>query len=323
MKMTSDNRLASIDEFRGFAIFMMVVINFLARANNVPLWLKHAPDIGFTVADIVAPMFIFAIGLTYGLSFRRRVERAGKGKTYSHFFTRYMAIAGIGFFLTSFGNLTGTYENSSNWGLLQAIGTAGLITLLFIKFSTKIRAIVGILLLIFYQFMLDQFWLQTVISSSHGGLYGSLSWGAMLILGTVFADLYHSPNKNSKKFLSVAIIVLAIGLLSLFFIPISKNRISFSYVLVALSLSVLIFEIFDFSIKKFNIRINLLSSWGKNPLLLYILHIFLLGIFVIPPYSWWYTEASILLLLIESVGLIGILSWIGIYLDSKKWYFSL
>jgi len=321
--MTSDNRLASIDEFRGFAIFMMVVINFLARANNVPLWLKHAPDIGFTVADIVAPMFIFAIGLTYGLSFRRRVERAGKGKTYSHFFTRYMAIAGIGFFLTSFGNLTGTYENSSNWGLLQAIGTAGLITLLFIKFSTKIRAILGILLLIFYQFMLDQFWLQTVISSSHGGLYGSLSWGAMLILGTVFADLYHSPNKNSKKFLSMAIIVLAIGLLSLFFIPISKNRISFSYVLVALSLSVLIFEIFDFSIKKFNINISLLSSWGKNPLLLYILHIFLLGIFVIPSYAWWYTEASILLLLIESVGLIGILSGIGIYLDSKKWYFSL
>jgi fucose 4-O-acetylase-like acetyltransferase len=92
---------------------------------------------------------------------------------------------------------------------------------------------------------------------------------------------------------------------------------------VALSLSVLIFEIFVFFFKKFNIRINLLSSWGKNPLLLYILHIFLLGIFVIPPYSWWYTEASILLLLIENVGLIGILSWIGIYLDSKKWYFSL
>jgi len=323
MKMTNDTRLESIDEFRGFAIFMMVIINFLARANNVPLWLKHAPDIGFTVADIVAPMFIFAIGLTYGLSFRKRVDKYGKGKTYSHFFTRYMAIAGIGFFLTSFGNLTGTYENSSNWGLLQAIGTAGLITLLFIKFSTKIRAIVGILLLIFYQFMLDQFWLQTVLSSSHGGLYGSIPWGAMLLLGTVFADLYHSQNNNSKKFLFMAITVLVIGLTLLFFIPISKNRISFSYVIVALSLSALIFEIFDYSIKKFNINISLLSSWGKNPLLLYILHIFLLGIFVVPPYSWWYTEAPILLLFIEIIGLICILSWIGIYLDSKKWYFSL
>lgn len=321
--MTNDNRIESIDEFRGFAIFMMVIINFLARANNIPSWLKHAPDIGFTVADIVAPMFIFAIGLTYGMSIRKRVEKYGKGKTYSHFFTRYMAIAGIGFFLTSFGNLTGTYENSSNWGLLQAIGTAGLITLLFIKFSTKIRAIVGILLLIFYQFMLDQFWLQTVLSSSHGGFYGSISWGAMLLLGTVFADLYHSQNNSSKKFLFVAITVLVIGLTLLFFIPISKNRISFSYVIVALSLSALIFEIFDYSIKKFNINISLLSSWGKNPLLLYILHIFLLGIFVVPPYSWWYTEAPILLLSIQSIGLIGILSWIGIYFDNKKWYFSL
>ncbi|HOI77528.1 MAG TPA: heparan-alpha-glucosaminide N-acetyltransferase domain-containing protein [Methanofastidiosum sp.] len=320
--MADDNRLESIDEFRGFAIFMMVIINFLARANNVPLFLKHAPDIGFTVADIVAPMFIFAIGLTYGLSFRKRVERAGKGKTYSHFFTRYMAIAGIGFFLTAFGNLTGTYENSSNWGLLQAIGAAGLFTLIFIKFSTKIRAIVGVLFLIFYQFMLERFWLQTILSSSHGGIYGSLSWGAMLLLGTVFADLYHSQN-NNKRFLFVAIIVLVIGLFLLFFIPISKNRVSFSYVLVALSLSALIFEIFDYSIKKFRINIRLLSSWGKNPLLLYILHIFLLGIFVIPPYRWWHTEASILLLFVEIIGLIGILSWIGIFLDSKKWYFSL
>lgn len=323
MKMNSDNRLESIDEFRGFAIFMMVIINFLARANNVPLCLKHAADIGFTVADIVAPMFIFAIGLTYGLSFRKRVERAGKGKTYGHFFTRYMAISGIGFFLTSFGNLTGTYENSSNWGLLQAIGAAGLFALLFIKFSTKIRAIVGVLFLIFYQFMLDQLWLQTILSSSHGGIYGSLSWGAMLLLGTVFADLYHSQNKNNKRFLFAAIIVLVISLFLLFFIPISKNRVSFSYVLVTLSLSALIFEIFDFSIKKFNININLLSSWGKNPLLLYILHIFLLGVFVMPPYGWWYKEAPILLLFIETIGLIGILSWIGLYLDNKKWYFSL
>ena len=323
MKMNNYTRLESIDEFRGFAIFMMVIINFLARANNVPSWLKHAPDIGFTVADIVAPMFIFAIGLTYGMSFRKRVEKYGKGKTYSHFFTRYMAIAGIGFFLTSFGNLTGTYENSSNWGLLQAIGTAGLITLLFIQFSTKTRAFMGILMLIFYQFMLNQFWLQKVLESSHGGLQGSISWGAMLILGTVMADLYHNQNSNRKRFLFGAIIVLLIGLLLLFFIPISKNRVSFSYVLVALGLSALIFEIFDYSIKKFNINISLLSSWGKNPLLIYILHIFLLGIFVIPPYSWWYTEAPILLLLIEIIGLVGILSWIGIYLDSKKWYFSL
>ena len=317
------SRLESIDEFRGFAILLMVIINFLARAENIPSWLKHTPDIGFTVADIVAPMFIFAIGLTYGLSFRRRVERDGQEKTYNHFFTRYMAIAGIGFFLTAVGNISNIYQEQSNWGLLQAIGTSGLITLIFIKFSTRVRLFAGLILLIFYQFMLDTFWLESVLASSHGGVQASISWGAMLILATVLADIYHTKKTDRKSFFISSIILLLVGLLMIYFVPISKNRVSFSYVLISLSLSAIIFELFDFAVEKYHIVITILSAWGKNPLLLYILHIFVLGIFVVPPYQWWYKYAPLYLLIIQLLALVGLLSWIGIYLDSKKWYFSL
>jgi predicted acyltransferase len=317
------SRLESIDEFRGFAILLMAIINFLARAENVPFWLKHTPDIGFTVADIVAPMFIFAIGLTFGESFRKRVDRDGEGKTYIHFFTRYMAIAGIGFFLTIMGNISKIYQEPSNWGLLQAIGTSGLITLIFIRFSTKIRLITGIILLALYQFMLDIFWLENVLSSSHGGVQGSISWGAMLILSTVLADVYHSKKTDRKSFILYSIALLLIGLLIIYFVPVSKNRVSFSYTLISVGLSAILFELFDLAIEKYHILVHVFSVWGKNPLLLYVLHIFLLGVFVIPPYLWWYTKAPIYLLGVELVALIGILSWIGIYLDTKRWYFSL
>ena len=49
--------------FRGLAIVLMILANFLAGAAVVPGWLKHAPDAGLTVIDLIAPFFIFAIGL--------------------------------------------------------------------------------------------------------------------------------------------------------------------------------------------------------------------------------------------------------------------
>ena len=63
------NRISSIDQFCGFAILTMVHANFMVGIQIIPAWLKHAPDIGLTVIDLIASFFIFAISLSYGLSF--------------------------------------------------------------------------------------------------------------------------------------------------------------------------------------------------------------------------------------------------------------
>src|SRR5512141_1697418 len=89
-------RILSIDQFRGFAILTMVLANFMGGILIIPAWLKHAPDIGLTVIDLIAPFFIFAISLTFGLSFNRRYEKDGPFRTYSFFLTRYLAIIGMG-----------------------------------------------------------------------------------------------------------------------------------------------------------------------------------------------------------------------------------
>ncbi|HMN59437.1 MAG TPA: DUF5009 domain-containing protein [Anaerolinea sp.] len=70
-------RIPSIDQFRGFAILLMVLANYLAGVAWIPAWLKHAPDIGLTVIDLIAPFFIFSIGLTYALAIRRRAAQNG------------------------------------------------------------------------------------------------------------------------------------------------------------------------------------------------------------------------------------------------------
>ena len=72
------NRIEAIDQYRGIAIILMVIANYLFDVTTIPGWLKHAPDIGLTVIDLIAPFFIFAIGLTYGASYRAQ-GRAGRG----------------------------------------------------------------------------------------------------------------------------------------------------------------------------------------------------------------------------------------------------
>ena len=318
----SRERLDSIDQFRGFAILLMVLADYLARPQNVPAWLKHAHDVGLTVIDLIAPLFIFAIGLTYGMSFRRRLARSGGWQTGVDFIRRYAALIGIGFLLTLLGDLTGVYPSTVNWGLLQAIGAAGLLTLLVIWLRWPWRLLAGLVLLAAYQVLLDRFWLQNVLEAIHGGPWAAFAWGSMLILSTVLADLYHDATRRRfYGLLSVITLVVGIGLA--FAVPVSKNRVSASYVLITVGASALVFGVFHLLDSRWKLRLPLLTEWGKNALLLYLLHGVLIGVFALPPVPGWYMEAPPWLIALQAAALVAVLSWVGGYLDRRGLYFTL
>jgi predicted acyltransferase len=315
-------RLDAIDQFRGFAILLMVLADYLARPQNVPAWLKHTHDVGLTIIDLIAPLFIFAIGLTYGLSFRRRLARSGGWQTGVDFLRRYAALIGIGFLLTLLGDLTGIYESTVNWGLLQALGAAGLLTLLVIWLRWPWRLVAGLVLLAAYQLLLDRFWLQDVLDALHGGPWAALAWGSMLILATVLADFYH--DLQLRRFYPwLSLLSLAVGTGLMFAVPVSKNRVSASYVLITLGVSALIFGVFHFLESRWRLRLPILTEWGKNALLLYLLHGVLIGVFALPPAPGWYLQAPPWLLAVQAAALVAALSWIGIYCNRRGWFLNL
>jgi predicted acyltransferase len=318
----SRERLDSIDQFRGFAILLMVLADYLARPENVPAWLKHAHDVGLTVIDLIAPLFIFAIGLTYGMSFRRRLARSGGWQTGVDFVRRYAALIGIGFLLTLLGDLTGVYPSTVNWGLLQAIGAAGLLTLLVIWLRWPWRLLAGLVLLAAYQVLLDRFWLQDVLDAIHGGPWAAFAWGSMLILSTVLADIYHDATRR-RFYPWLSIIILAVGIGLAFAVPVSKNRVSASYVLITVGASALVFGVFHLLDSRWKLRLPLLTEWGKNALLLYLLHGVLIGVFALPPVPGWYMEAPPWLIALQAAALVAVLSWVGAYLDRRGLYFTL
>lgn len=321
--MADQKRIPSIDQFRGFAIMTMVLANFMGGIQVIPGWLKHAPDIGLTIIDLIAPFFIFAIGLTFGISFHKRKIRDGAFATYSYFFTRYLAIIGLGAVISAGETAVGQNPSNIDWGVLQAIGIAGLVTLVVISLPTIYRWLIGLSLMAAYQVLLDKFMLNLTLRSPHGGLFGSLGWAAMLILATALADAFHKQTGFRKKFLWLSALVLAGGEMLAFVSPVSKHRVSAPFVLITLGISALLFYGFYWVSEQFNKNSKLLTAWGKNPLALYFVHYLLIGIFFLPGIPVLYSQAPIWVVLLEMLFILVTISVLALVLDRKGIIFAL
>jgi len=103
--------------------------------------------------------------------------------------------------------------------------------------------------------------------------------------------------------------------------PISKNRVSASYVLVSVAISGAVYLAFHWALARR--RLSLLVAWGQNPLLLYVLHMVLLGAFVLPPRLGWYAMAGWPLIAVQLSLLMGALSAVAWYLYRKGWTLAL
>lgn len=120
-------RLASIDVFRAFTMFMMIFVNDLWTLTGIPEWLEHtaAEADGMGLADTVFPAFLFIVGLSIPLAIARRQSRgASTGSSLGHILTRSLALLVMGVFHVNLEN----YNNAAAalpkpyWEILITIG---------------------------------------------------------------------------------------------------------------------------------------------------------------------------------------------------------
>ena len=108
-----------LDAFRGLAVITMVIANFLADKTIVPAFLKHAPDIGLTVIDLIAPLFVVAMAAPFRDSYERKLLREGKGAAAWDTARRYLALIGIGAILSAGQSFALPAGGMVDWGVLQ------------------------------------------------------------------------------------------------------------------------------------------------------------------------------------------------------------
>lgn len=90
---TSGARIVSMDQFRGYTVAGMFVVNFVGGLGAFPEVMKHHNGLPyFSYADTIMPAFMFAAGFSYRLSALKRFARIGVARAYIHFIVRSLAL---------------------------------------------------------------------------------------------------------------------------------------------------------------------------------------------------------------------------------------
>src|ERR1700761_1289156 len=90
---TSSRRIVSMDQFRGYTVAGMFVVNFVGGLLAFPEVLKHHNGHPyFSYADTIMPSFLFAAGFSFRLSTLRRLGKLGPSRTYGHILLRSLGL---------------------------------------------------------------------------------------------------------------------------------------------------------------------------------------------------------------------------------------
>jgi len=150
----SQQRLLSLDAFRGATIAGMILVNNPGTWSDIYPQLRHAAWDGWTFTDFIFPFFLWIVGVSMTLSFAKRVEQgADKRHLLFHVLRRAAIIFGLGLFLAGFpfGLLFGHQFSLAAIripGVLQRIAVCYLIAsviFLWSSFRSQIAWIVGLL----------------------------------------------------------------------------------------------------------------------------------------------------------------------------------
>src|SRR5437867_9369959 len=96
MPISPRRRIASLDQFRGYTVAGMLLVNFLGGYAAWPDVLKHH-NTYCSYADTIMPQFFFAVGFAFRLTFLRRVAAVGPRAAVLSTLRRALGLLLVGF----------------------------------------------------------------------------------------------------------------------------------------------------------------------------------------------------------------------------------
>ncbi len=266
--MEPKSRLLFLDQFRGLAILLMVFANSPEHYRNISPYLKHARSFSFHLPDIVAPMFLFAIGYAAQLSFQSRLKKNGVPKTVLHFLLRNFVLFACGF--------TGTLLVPENrWDILQTLGVAGFMAIPLLFLKPVPRLAVALASAVAFQMTISGcFGDAAQHFIFHSGLPMPFSLFCLILVlisgSCLSAWLKGKPYATRMLWLAAAgTIPLAIECYLSLWIPFRKGALCF--VLLSTGTCAYLLMLFTWLSERLQLSIQPLEALGRNALLCYML----------------------------------------------------
>ena len=211
------SRLTSLDQFRGYSVAAMFVVNFLGGLTITHQVLRHN-NTHFSLADSIMPSFIFACGFSYRMSFLKQPTGNGESKPYARFIKRSLGLILLSLMLYGFNTKLGNWSEMSGqrvtrffselfkadlWEVLAIIGALQILLLPLIAKATWVRAVAFIALGLAHVFISWSFnynfvngrpnWMDAYFGATSkrawdGGFFGLVAWSQIMLAGTLAFD---------------------------------------------------------------------------------------------------------------------------------------
>ncbi len=214
---TPGKRLASLDQFRGYTVIGMFLVNYFGGYAVCPQVLRHSHDY-CSYADTIMPHFLFAVGFALRLTFGRRIETQGTAAAYGRIVRRLLGLVLVSLVIYTVGPRAESWEQLKEIGVWGAIGEPlkrdWFQTLMHIAVTslwilpvirggvwTRIAWMVGSGLAhvgLSYWFAFT--WVNTSPNGIDGGPLGFLTWCIPMLVGTLACDVFVKPREELQLF---------------------------------------------------------------------------------------------------------------------------
>ncbi len=204
----SNRRVLSIDALRGITILVMIFVNELAGASDIPRWMKHmhADEDAMSFVDVVFPGFLFIVGMSIPFALNSRLAKGeGFWQLQWHIIFRTLGLLVLGVFMV---NAEGGYNEQlmgmsiDLWGLLFLIAVVLVWKVYYSKNRTVIYGLkaVGIIALIV---------LAWIYKTKDGGHIIPRWWGILGLIGWayLYSCIFYQLFKGNKYMLMLVIAV--------------------------------------------------------------------------------------------------------------------
>ncbi|HWV30912.1 MAG TPA: heparan-alpha-glucosaminide N-acetyltransferase domain-containing protein [Dyadobacter sp.] len=142
------SRLLSLDAMRGFTIAAMIMVNFPGHEDFVFPTLRHTRWNGLTFTDLIAPTFLFIVGVSIALAYSKKRD-APKGGLYRKIIIRSLKIFAVGMFLNMLPDFN--FSDLRYTGTLHRIAIVFLVcAILFLNTSWKQQLGLAVTILLAY-----------------------------------------------------------------------------------------------------------------------------------------------------------------------------
>lgn len=321
----TSNRFIALDIFRGLTVCLMLIVNFPGSQELVYAPFNHAKWNGFTPTDFVFPAFLFTVGNAMIFSVPKWQAMKTSQVLYK-IFKRTIIIFLLGYLLywLPFSNLIAhpfafnAFDDSRILGVLQRIAlTYCMASLLLYFFGLRTTIIIGVCILILYNFILVYFATGTDPFDAHTnavlrldkwalgekhlytgegfpfdteGLLSTFPALTNVIAGYATGKFIQQKGRTYEglaKLMMAGFILLVIGFWWNYGFPINKKLWTSSYAVATSGLSCMLLACIMYYVDFLHYKkgVYFFEVFGKNPLFIYFFSIAFLLTFLLIPFG--------------------------------------